>query len=582
MKNRNKGIRKQQEEESRGSSHAAGSGRGLWIGAAVAAVAVLFWAYAPSLNGPFLFDDNFLPFATGNLATAHLADWLRGVRPLLMASYWLNARISGDDTFSYHVVNLLTHLVATGLVFLLARKLLERAGAEESRRGLLAALAAALFLLHPVQTEAVAYLAGRSEILSVTLVLAAFTVFLYRPGPAISWARSLAVLVLFGAAILSKEHAVALIGLMLLTDLWWNEAGPVRAVAGNWRIYLPAVVLGGGAIYWFRGLIFNATTAGFGFRDFTWYQYFFTQCRALFVYLGLFLVPGNLSADWDFAISKTVFDHGAIVGLVLLVALAVAAWVLRKRFALAGYGFLFFLAAMAPTSSILPIADPIAERRLYFSIFGLILIVLDLVRRIEFDRKTLAGAAVVLALICAGVTRARAAVWSSNVALWEDTVRKSPDKYRPHFQLGFAYYAQGEYARAIPEFERASQLQTQPSADLLLDWGLALNEVGRLDEALAKLKRAALLQPSGHVFSQLGMIYAKRSEWPMALEMLKVAERRAPDFPETYVYRGKIYMLTGRIAEAIEEYRHALALNPGETQAQQDLAIAQQRLRGVQ
>ena len=82
------------------------------------------WAYAPAMHGPFLFDDNGLPFALPNF-DAPLTTWLRGVRPLLMFTYWLNVRLSGSDTFSYHAVNLLLHLIAAGLMFFIVRRLLE-------------------------------------------------------------------------------------------------------------------------------------------------------------------------------------------------------------------------------------------------------------------------------------------------------------------------------------------------------------------------------------------------------------------------------------------------------------------------
>ena len=169
----------------------------------------------------------------------------------------------------------------------------------------------------------------------------------------------------------------------------------------------------------------------------TWYQYFFTQCRALFVYIGMFLLPVQLNADWDFPISRTLLDHGAIVGLAALLALTAAAWHYRRRFPLACYGFFLFLVLMAPTSSILPIRDPIAERRLYFAMPGLILIVVDLLDRDEARRggswqrsrrwwRSSAAAA----------THARAEAWSDAVLLWQDTVRKSPTKVRAHLAAG--------------------------------------------------------------------------------------------------------------------------------------------------
>src|SRR6202011_4310244 len=108
--------------------------------------------------------------------------------------------------------------------------------------------------------------------------------------------------------------------------------------------------------------------------DLTWYQYLFTEFRALLVYIGIFLFPVSLNLDWDFPISRTIFDHGAVLGLLALLALAVAAWRWRTRLPLAGFGYFLFLLLLSPTSSILPIKDPGAERRLYLPMLGLLLI----------------------------------------------------------------------------------------------------------------------------------------------------------------------------------------------------------------
>src|SRR6516225_8769689 len=85
---------------------------GPYAALAAGALVVVCWAYGPAMHGPFLFDDNGLPFALPNF-DAPLGTWLRGVRPLLMFTYWLNVKLSGSDTFSFHAVNLLFHFVAT-------------------------------------------------------------------------------------------------------------------------------------------------------------------------------------------------------------------------------------------------------------------------------------------------------------------------------------------------------------------------------------------------------------------------------------------------------------------------------------
>jgi protein O-mannosyl-transferase len=573
-----KAKREKQKPAAAPAKPSGGAGWLPWAAAVAAAVLAVFVCYSPALNGPFLFDDNYLPVAMSDVAKAPLTSWFHGVRPILMISYWMNARVSGADTWSYHVSNLLIHLITGGLVFLIVRRLLGWARAAESRRNLLAGFAALVFLLHPIQTEAVAYLAGRSEALSVMFLFAAFTLFLYRRQEAVTWPLAGGLLALFGAALLSKEHTIVLPALLVLTDVWWNPGKRVEAVRRNWRVYAPLALgaAGGVAVFW--NLLTRASTAGFGFKDFTWYQYFFTQCRALFVYIGEFLFPVQLTADWDFPISKTILDRGAIFGLLALAGLAYAAWHFRRRFPLAGYGFFVFLLLMAPTSSILPIADAIAERRMYFAMIGLLLIAVDMLGRVKLENRGLAAVSAAVVLAAAGATYVRAQVWSDAVPLWEDNVRKSPNKARAHFNLGFAYYAQGRPELALREFERTAQLQP-PTAELLLDWGLALDQLNQPERALGKLQEAARLRPTAHVYSQIGMMYGKLSRWPEALDALATAQKLDPAFPYTYVNLGKVHMLTGELQTAVGDYRRALELDPTLDDARHDLAIAAARLR---
>jgi tetratricopeptide (TPR) repeat protein len=529
----------------------------IWFAAAACAVIAAFWAYGPALHGPFLFDDVTLPFSLPGFSQP-LGVWLRRLRPGLMFTYWVNAQIGGDNPYSYHVVNVLLHCATSGLVFLIVRRLLGFQESEEPRRLLLAAFAAAVFLLHPVQTETVAYLAGRSEGLSVFFVFAAFTVFLYRRNPAASWGVAAAVLLLFGAAVASKEHTVILAALLLLTDYWWNPGFSFTGIRDNWKVYVPIAAGAAAGIAWFLPIILHAESAGFGMKDLTWYQYFFTQCRALFVYIGMFLLPVQLNADWDFPISRTLLDHGAIAGLAGLLALSAAAWHYRRRFPLACYGFFLFLVLMAPTSSILPIRDPIAERRLYFAMPGLILIVVDLLDRAKLARRQLAAVAVVVALVAAAATHARAEAWSDAVLLWQDTVRKSPAKVRAHLQLASAYFEQRRYDLAAAEYERTAQLEP-PSHDLLANWGLCYYYMNRPQEALAKLREAAAKEPTAYIYSQIGMIHASLSQWPEALEALDRAEKLDPNLAFPYNYRAKIHMQKKEYAAAVADYQKALA-----------------------
>src|SRR5580658_3680855 len=120
------------------------------VAAVAAALIAVWWAYAPAFSGPFLFDDQTLPFALPAFADP-LIIWIKSDRPVLMFTYWMNARISGSDPYSYHVFNVVIHCITGAIVFLIVRRLLEWSGVETQKRDLLAAFSGALFLLHPVQ-----------------------------------------------------------------------------------------------------------------------------------------------------------------------------------------------------------------------------------------------------------------------------------------------------------------------------------------------------------------------------------------------------------------------------------------------
>ena len=553
----------------------------MWYAAPLASLAVLFWVYGPTMHTPFLFDDVGQQFALSS-ASDPLAKWIGPVRPVLMFSYWVNTRISLDDTSSYHVFNVIIHALAGVFIFLVIRRLLKWAGAEERSRAPWAAFGALLFLLHPFQAESVAYISGRSDALCGMFACASFAAFLCRRSSAISWAGVLPVVLLFGAAVLTKEQAVVLPALFVLTDLWWNPDSPLRAVRANWKLYAVLALGAAGAVALFWNLIAGFGTggsAGFSMKDLTWYQYLFTEFRAVFAYVFNFLLPVNLSVDWDFPFSHTILEHGAIFGLAALLALAAAAWRYRRTFPLAGYGYFVFLVLLSPTSSVLPIKDPIADRRMYLPMLGLILIAIDLLRRLKVERKVLAMGAAALLVAAALATHARAEVWSSPITLWQDTARQSPNKFRAHFHLAYAYQEEGRNDLAVAEFQKTAEL-SPPTADLLLDWGLAYDGLNQPEKALEKFRQAAAVQPSAHVYTQIGYIYAKRSAWREAMEAFDTAQKLDANFAYTYMYKGQVHLATNEPAAAAAEFQHALKLDSSLVPARQGLAMAQQRLSG--
>jgi len=543
------------------------------------ALFVVFDVYWPAINGQFLLDDTYLPYMLPEYARVSLIGWLKGLRPLLMFSYWLNfqyaepARAGMQDTFSYHFVNVVLHFFNGILVFLATRKVMSWAAVEKWLSVVLAIFAAGLFLLHPLQTESVSYVASRSETLSVFFVLATLVVFLYRNSDAVGFGRTVAILALFGAAVLTKEHTAVIPVLLLLTDYYWNPGFSIAGIRRNWRLYIPIVVLGALAFALVARVLSGAPTAGFGVKEFTWYQYFFTECRVIWDYLWMFLLPIGQNLDPDFPISRSITDHGAIIAILGLLVVTIAAWVYRRRFPLASYGWFVFLILIAPTSSFVPIRDPFAERRLYLPFIGLLFITVEFLRRWKISRNALVGVLSLVLVAEAAATYQRNQVWGTAIDMWSDTVAKSPNKRRPRFQLALAYYQAGHYPEAIEHFEKTAQLEP-PNFDLLVDLGLAYDGVGKPADAIAKLRQAAALEKSAHVYSQIGMVYGKMGQYPQALDALATAIQLDPNFMGgvSYVYRGDVFSVQGNKLQAAEEYRHALAIDPNNSVAREKLA----------
>ncbi|BDC51939.1 membrane protein [Bryobacterales bacterium F-183] len=530
--------------------------------AAFGAIVVAFAIYSPSLSGQFVYDDLNLPFLNDRYARLPFSAWIAGVRPMLMASYWVNFQIGGLDTTSYHVFNVLFHALNAVLVGLAVRKL---AGGNEAWLGL---LAGALFVAHPLNTEAVSYVASRSENLTVLLFLGAFVAFLYRRSREIDWGTAAVVLVLFGMACLSKEYAVTLPVLLLLTDLYFNEAGP----KSNWRVYAPVALGALAGVYFVWGVLTKSTTAGFGLKDLSASDYFFTQCRAIWVYVLKFFVPVGLNVDYDFAISRSLMDHGAVIGLVALVAVSGAAFWFRKEFPLASYGWFVFLLLLAPTSSFVPIADVLVERRAYLPSFGLLLIVAEIARRVPVQRL----AWVVPVAVFAVLTFGRNQLWADPIALWKDAAEKSPKKWRVQFQVADALYRNGDCAQAAAAFEQTSKLD-KPDYRVLINWAHALDCSGQAEPALAKAQEALQLEQTGQAYAFVGMQHAKAKRYDEALTALNQAIAKDPNFDPAYAYRGNVYALQGDMERAAADYKRAVELNPSNDMAARGLARANRR-----
>jgi Tfp pilus assembly protein PilF len=566
-------MKKQKRQETKPAAQAApvaGSWLTAWMppwwywAIGLGSLFLVFEAYGPALHAPFVLDDLYLPYVE-QTASAPLSAWVTFQRPLLGLSYWLDAQIGGNDPAVYHTTNVILHFIVSLMAMLIARRLLEWTGVAGRMRTALAVFAGALFLLHPLQTESVAYVASRSEVLSVLFYYSAFAVFLYSNRDSMTLLRAISVVALFGAAAASKEHTLTLPLLVVLTDLFWGRGG----LRKNGILYalLALACAAGGVVVW--KVLFASNTAGFKLADLSPTSYFFTQCRMIWLYIRMFFLPYGQNLDPDIPVSAGVLDHGTIFGLVALLAFVAAAWIYRKRWPLASFGILVFLLLIAPTSSVVPIRDVFAERRMYLPFIGLILIVLEPLRRLSFAQAV--GAATAALVACTLLTYQRSVVWSSPLTLWQDSSAKSPRKMRPRFQLAFAQYSMGDCATAAQNYEAASHLDN-PDYRLFVDWANALDCAGRGDNAAKEFRAAIDLDPAmPEAYVGLSAVYAKQRKFDEALKQLEQAERFNPGIPQIYLNRGGVYEMLGNKAAAVKEYQRALTLDTSNRQAREAL-----------
>lgn len=533
------------------------------------------YIYGPALHSPFVFDDSHLPFHT-TVADRPLSFWLSAGRPVLMFSYWVNYRLGGSDPFGFHVVNLLIHAVNAGLVYLVLLRLLNLAGWSSRSKSAISAIGALIFLIHPLQTESVTYVAGRSESLASLFMLLAYVVFLYRTEEAISWREAIAVVLLFGIAVSTKENAAALAGVLILTDVFWPRPFSTGRLRMNWRLYaLMAPAFLAALVQTFR-VLSRANSAGYSLNGLGWQQYGLTEARALFRYIQLAVFPVGQSLDHDYPISKTLWDHGAIWFLALWVLLLAAAFLLRRRLPLTCFGLLMYLILLAPTSSIVPLLDPLVERRMYLALAALILIGCELFARLNLPRPVLVSVVTTLVLFYGEFGYERNVEWGNPEKLFASATKECVRNMRPYVMLTEYLIQQNRCRSAIPYLEEASRKTRD--ASIYVSWGRALECVGDRDGALQKLQQAAQLQPdSSQVFQLIGLLYGEMKMPENAGLALRRAVEVAPNSTSAHDALGLWYESEHDIESAENEYKRGAALDPNDWESR----VALTRIRAL-
>ncbi len=420
---------------------------------AILVVAVLL-AYFNALGAAFQFDDYNV--IVNNPAVHSLADWadsMPGIRPLLKYSYALNWTIQSAP-FGFHLFNVIVHAINAVLVL----RLLGVLSGEQAQASWAPLIGALLFALHPVQTEAVTYVSGRSVSLMALFYLCSVLVWLHadREDNPQGW-RVLSA-GLFAAALLVKETAVTLpFALLLLDALRSRGSFAVRDLL--WRQRWHALVLIGALVVFFASPVYrhllDVSVSARSIGD-----NLLTQAHAVCYLAGQLVLPWRMNVDPDLPVSSAMtlpllLQSAAIVGVI------VAGLRNLRRHTWLAFAVLWFFLHLLPTNSLLPRLDVANDRQLYVAVIGVFyaagLGTEALLRR--FRRKWMVGlAAGIVLLVLSVATVQRNQVYATAVDFWEDALAKSPGKARVANNLGFAYQQAGRLAEAKLAYRQAIEL----------------------------------------------------------------------------------------------------------------------------
>lgn len=425
-----------------------------WIVPFALLLAVLA-AYGNSLHGTFQFDDYnvIVNYDAVHSWAAWYADFAHGLRPLLKLSYTLNW-VAGLDVLGFHLFNICVHFLNVLLIYALATRLFANCfDTDPQRKHWVAMFAALLFAVHPVYTEAITYISGRSMSLMTLFYLAALLAYIKCSEERKAVWLYVASPVLFIMAVATKETAITLPFALLLWEVCFSPARPfknmIRNQAVHWIAFLLlALLLLFNERYW-QLMAFSA-----GLHSVK--ENLLTQLHALTYLLGQLLLPWRSNIDPDLPVI-IAWKQVWLDGLFWLMLLTMAGWNLRKRPWLS-FALGWFVLQLFPLFVFLPRLDVANDRQLYLAGWAMLLPIAagfaGLVANNRF--RNAVAATVVLAL--AVLTLVRNEAYRSEVALWEDTVRNSSHKARPYNNLGYAYLMKGNLAQAEQAYLTAIDL----------------------------------------------------------------------------------------------------------------------------
>lgn len=486
--------------------------------------------------------------------------------PIIYTTLWIEHKLWGFSPTGYHVVNILLHIANTALLWrLLAR--LSVPGAW---------FAAAVFAVHPVHAEPVAWVMGRKDLLSALFYLAAVSMWLrHLESPR----RRLygAAFLLFAAAMLSKSVAITL-PVALLIILWWKRGRVAREDAIRvLPFFLLASVVGGADLWFYK-------SQGLGSFDYSMAERALLAARSLWFYIGKLIWPVGLAGIyplWEVRVSDPL---GWLCVAATAAAVAAGLWMLRRR---VGRGplacFLFFGVTLLPTLGFIDYHHMtysfVADRYQYLASIGIIVLFSagaaratdGLGSRIRKPGKAAAAAALVL---LGSLAWAQAGVYKDELTFFNHVISLNPRARGAHYNAGLELSRQGRFKDAEEYFRRSLEMYPRDK-QALHNLGEVLRVQGKYEESLGAYRSAADIDPgNSKTFLGMGNVLFELGRYPEALLIMERTLALGVDpsmVPALRYVMGQALLKMGRDEEAEIQFdlgvKSSLAINPRDAKA---------------